>query len=134
MGREPTVEEYVEAFSECEKKIQGRLKILKAHYESPGHVSTATLLAKAVGYLGHRPINRHYGELAKIVGYTLGWSLADLREPDGSTHKYQLSFLLTFEDPAFKGDHWKLILRPNVVRAIEELGWFGPESETEEMA
>jgi hypothetical protein len=114
----PSKEQYVAAFSRCERAIKGRLKILLAHCTFPGQAATATQLAEAVGYPNHSAVNLNYGLLARRVCEEMGLRAEDIGgQPT--------DWLVTFTDlDRTKGRaHVVLTLHDSVVDALKELGW-----------
>jgi hypothetical protein len=108
-----TTDDYVSAFSKL--KIEAyHLQMLKANYNAPDRMLTATELAKAVGYENYGAVNLHYGKLGHQVGTLLGW------EP---LPKYKLEVLVDFKKPDQERQEWRWILKPNVAEAMERLGW-----------
>lgn len=113
---EITVEGYKKAFWALERRnsiSDNQSIMLIAHYRAPGRRITTRELAKTVGYKGFPGANRWYGELAKLVAPEVGY-----QRPEGYTF---LSTLVDFgEAPR---PPYRMTLRPNVVRALEEMGW-----------
>jgi hypothetical protein len=110
-----TVEAYTQALQALDEQnriAERQRQMLMVHYHAPDRVITATELAEAVGYKGHRGINLWYGKLAKSVAEDVGY-----QPPEGYTY---LSTLVTFKKEAIP---YPMRLRPNVVKALEALGW-----------
>ena len=91
-----------------------RRRILEVHYRALGRQLTMTQMAEAVGWKSYSSANSHYGRLAKLVGEQVGFR-------HRSCH---LASLCTFVRPEEKGDHWLIIMRPEVAAALTALGWF----------
>lgn len=91
-----------------------RRRILEVHYRALDRQLTMTQIAEAVGWRSYSSANSHYGRLAKLVGEEVGF-----RHP--ACH---LATLCTFVRPEEKGDHWLIIMRPEVAAALKSLGWF----------
>ncbi len=91
-----------------------RRRILEVHYRALGRQLTMTQIAEAVGWKSYSSANSHYGRLAKLVGEQVGFR-------HRSCH---LASLCTFVRPEEKGDHWLIIMRPEVAAALKSLGWF----------
>lgn len=105
----PSAQEYIAAFRAVASDLtDSYLEILRVHYRAPGRTVTATQLSRAMGYRNYRGANLHYGKLGGLVGRRLGWR-----------PKMQLKVLVSFEKP---GNEWHWIMRPQVARALEELG------------
>lgn len=90
------------------------LDFVRAHLRAPGHASTASQLAEAVGYQNYRAINLHYGILAGDIGHAAGCQL----------RLVNLSLLVTFIKPTPNTDEdWILEMRPEFAAALEKSGW-----------
>ena len=115
----PSVAQYKRAFRTIYPKLHPNyLAMLKAHYSAPEHTVTMSELAEAVGYSGHRPANLHYGKLGRMIAEELNYRKERLRG--------QSNFIdaLAIEDPSWNRiEEWPWIMRPEVVKALEELGW-----------
>ena len=70
-------------------------------------------IAEAMGWKSFSSANVHYGRLAQLVGEEMGFKV------DGAF----LSALGTFVAPEEPGDHWLIIMRPQVAEALKQLGW-----------
>uniref|UniRef100_B8DL44 Uncharacterized protein n=1 Tax=Nitratidesulfovibrio vulgaris (strain DSM 19637 / Miyazaki F) TaxID=883 RepID=B8DL44_NITV9 len=116
----PSKEQYVAAFSRCERSIKGRLKILLAHHAFPDHTATATQLAEVVGYPSYSAVNLNYGLLARAVCEEMGLRKEDI---GGRLSDWLVTFV-SFDRPEDHA-HVTLTLHDNVVAAIKELGWVG---------
>jgi hypothetical protein len=91
------------------------MALLKAHYRAPGHTMTASQLAEALDYANYNAVNLHYGKLADLICDAIGVS------PEGA----RLNILVTVYKPNDQPqEHWRLVLRPQVVEALRELNWF----------
>jgi len=109
-----TANEYKAAFTLThEQMAESDLLMLKAHYESPNYDITATQLANKVGFPSFKTANLRYGLLAgkllqffqiQFERYVNINALVYLDNPDGE---------------------WHWILRPQVVKALHDLKWFG---------
>jgi hypothetical protein len=111
----PTARAYRAALLALEPKLTAtRRRILEVHYRALGRQLTMTQIAEAVGWKSYSSANSHYGRLAKLVGEQLGF-----RHPG-----CHLASLCTFVRPEEKGDHWLIIMRPEVAAALKSLGWF----------
>lgn len=88
-----------------------RLRLLQVHLAARGRQLTMTQLASAMGWKNYSSANVHYGKLAELVG-------REVRFPyrRGECH---LTSLCTFRAPEEAGDHWLIILRPEVAEALE---------------
>jgi hypothetical protein len=89
--------------------------LLKAHYAAPGHTTTASNLAEAVGYKSHSGVNLHYGRLASLLGSVLQQSTGEF---------VRLKLLVEFRMPGEQGNREiLLVMRPELAGALEDLGW-----------
>ena len=111
-------EEYRRAFLALESQRQmteTRRKLLRIHYRFYHHQATMSQIAEAMGWKSFSSANVHYGRLAQLVGEELGFEVA----VDGA----YLSALGAFVEPRERGDHWLIIMRPQVAEALRQLGW-----------
>lgn len=109
--KSPSAQEYEEAFRSLDLSETHR-DMLKVHYEAPEHTITATQMARAVGYSKYGAANMHYGRLGRLVAENLDFD--PLNE--------HLGTLVTFEK---RNGEWHWIMRYQVSRALESLGWVG---------
>jgi hypothetical protein len=111
----PTTEAYVQALRALEPRLgESRRRMLTWHYGEPSRVTTATDMAEAMGYTSHHPANAQYGRLGQMVAEALG---------HGDVH-IGVSTLVTMVWPQRVANaEWLWIMRPEVVRALEMLGW-----------
>lgn len=110
-----TVDEYKTALNILRKQIsESDFLMLKVNYEAPNHEITATQLANLVGFKNFEAANLRYGTLAKKF---LGHLNIHFK-------KYaKLNALVEFKFNKKRNEwHWKM--RPQVVIALDELGWF----------
>lgn len=110
-----TVEDYKRAFLALDSKgriSDNQITMLKTHCQASDQVTTAQQLPKVVSYKGCRSANLQYGILAKRVAKEVGY-----QPPKGYTF---LSTLVTFPQEHVP---YKMKLRPNVIEALEEIGW-----------
>jgi hypothetical protein len=114
----PTVAEYKTAFLACRPALRRKNgwsvpeELLKANYHAPDHTITATELAERVGLANFKAANLAYGAFAKALAAALN------RRP-----KFNLAILVSFTEARPDGEHIRLTMLPQVVAAIEELGW-----------
>ena len=91
------------------------MKLLQSHYTAPEQTTTATKLARSVGYKNHSAANLHYGRLAALLKLELNWSTGD---------SVALKLLVEFVDPGERGNTEILwIMRPQLAQPLEELAW-----------
>lgn len=108
-----TADEYKVAFAAIrEKMTESDLLMLKAHYEAPNCNITATQLASKVGFLSFKAVNLRYGLLA---GKLLKFFQIRLKR------YINLNALVYLDN---QNDEWHWVLRPEVIRALDELRWF----------
>lgn len=114
--RLPAVTEYVAAFRAVEPRItDGQRALLLAHHAAQARTLTATRLAEIVGWSSYTAVNAQYGTLAGHLARALDIDLSG---------DVQLGVLVEFVDPGYAANEQYLwVLRPNVARALEELGW-----------
>ncbi len=105
----PSAQRYADAFGAIEDLPDSYLRMLRAHYAAPARRITATRLARAVGYPNYNSANLNYPRVGRLVGEHLGWRPG-----------MPLEVLVTFERP---DNEWHWIMRPQVARALEMLGW-----------
>ena len=79
-----TAAQFLEAMSHLKRPSESIRKMLRAHLNSKGRVSTMTLLAEAAGYTSFSPANLHYGTLARRIGKHLAISEPTVRVPTAS--------------------------------------------------
>lgn len=106
----PSFQEYVTAFNKIGPLTDMQVQMLRIHYYAPESTITATQMARAVGYGHYAFANAQYGRIASLMGEQLDYNPA-------SVH---LGTLVVFEK---RNGEWHWILRPEVARALETLGW-----------
>jgi hypothetical protein len=116
-GEFGSVNDYFRAFRAVISKgiAKKHLALLRKHYQAPGHISTATKLAKAVRYPSYRTINTQYGTLAHRVARELG-----IEEPPRGFWLYVLVDWAGEVDPH---GHTRFVLRDEVVETLQILGY-----------
>jgi hypothetical protein len=120
--KEITAEQFLEAMSHLKRPSLSVRKLLRAHLNSKGRVSTMTLLAEAAGYASFSPANLHYGGLARRIGKHLSISEPSVRIPTASDA--YLSLLGDFIRPEeVTNAHWLLVMKPAFVEALEASHW-----------
>jgi hypothetical protein len=114
--------QFVEAMSHLKRPSLSVRKLLRAHLNSKGRVSTMTLLAEAAGYTSFSPANLHYGGLARRIGKHLAISEPSLRVPAASDA--YLSLLGDFIRPEeVTNAHWLLVMKPEFAEALSASHW-----------
>jgi len=119
----PEVEEYVRALQNIlkAKLPDSYLAMLKAHYHAPNRTITATQLAKAANISenwNYNSANLHYGSLGKRLNEEVPIQL--LTRKNGKP--IPTSAIATAGDLSLAEEHWQWIMRPEVAKAIEQLG------------
>lgn len=114
----PSAEAYVAAFKKIEHAMSDKQKaLLIAQYNFPDHRATATELAKSVGEKTFRAVNSIYGKLGTAVRKAVGFAGPG----------QQSSVLSSFYRPDDGDDHdCQFVMHPQVVYALEQLGWVKP--------
>lgn len=97
-----------------------RRRILEVHYRALDRQLTMTQMAEAMGWKSYSSANSHYGRLARMMGDLTGFRQRGCH----------LFTLCTFLRPQEKGDHWLIIMRPEVAQALKTLGWFAERRDT----
>ena len=109
----PSVSDYKKAFQQIE--ITEKQKDLLIHHcLMPSHITTAQELADFVGYKSYRGVNLQYGKL--------GMMLVDAIDKDFGNSGVLMLFTCVRPNGA-TNENWLLVLRTNVVLALEELDW-----------
>jgi len=110
----PTIEEYVTGFRKIESRIGPKLRaMLINHYAAPCRITTADKLARSVGFSDYAAANLHYGYLGSMLARAMG--------KKGTLKTYALMLPV---DPGEATNTERLwVMRENVARALEELGW-----------
>jgi hypothetical protein len=109
----PSVKEYVAAFREIENKITKKQKqMLVEHYNSNCHVITATDMAIKVDFNSHGGANMQYGILGSMVSEVLGLGRLGV-----------ITLTLMIAPDNYSTKEWLWVMRENVAKALEQLGW-----------
>ena len=108
-----TEEDYRKALLALNPMASHHERMLGAHYRAPNNTITMTELAEEMGYANYKPANLHYGTLAKLICRELGVKPV-----------LWVKVLVKFPKKGRPDEHWRLVLRPQVVKAIESLRWF----------
>src|SRR5262245_1101140 len=111
----PTAEECRQAFAAVRDQMTiNQLLLLQRHYYAPGRTTTARRLATAVQFQDWRGVNLQYGGLSKKLCDALQVEI------DGDA----IFVLATFvRDPGIDDGECQLVMRVQVARALELLGW-----------
>jgi hypothetical protein len=114
--------QFLEAMSHLKRPSDSVCKLLRAHFNSKGRVSTMTLLAEAAGYASFSPANLHYGGLARRIGRHLAISEPSVRVPTAADA--YLSLIGDFIPPEeVTNTHWLLVMKPAFADALQASGW-----------
>mgnify|MGYP001159368901 CR=1 FL=1 len=114
--------QFLEAMSHLRRPGESVRKLLRAHLNSKGRVSTMTLLAEAAGYASFSPANLHYGGLGRRIGKHLAISEPSVRVPTASDA--YLSLIVDFIRPeAVTNAHWLLVMKPEFAEALQASRW-----------
>jgi len=117
-----TTAHFVSVMSDMKKPSAPICRLLKAHCNSLGRVSTMSLLAEAARYNSFSPANLHYGGLARRIGKHLAISEPTLKLPTESDA--YLSLLGDFIPPGkLTNTQWLLVMKPEFAEALLECGW-----------
>lgn len=108
----PTAQQYVSAFRAVRNLTKTHFQMLRIHYQASDRTITATEMAQAVGRRHYSFANRQYGGLGRLVGEKLKYNPMQER----------LGTLVTFEK---RYGEWHWLMRAEVARALESLGWVG---------
>jgi hypothetical protein len=112
----PSAERYKEAFRQLRSSLPANhLALLRAHYLAPKHTITARELAAAVGSSGHGSVYLQYGTFGKAMRELLAYTA-------GAQAAYVFA---SFIEPGVQDNREHLwVMHPEVVQALDELGWF----------
>ncbi|MES2392587.1 MAG: hypothetical protein V4555_13160 [Acidobacteriota bacterium] len=117
-----TTAQFVSVLADMKKPGPSIRKLLKAHYNAKGRVSTMSLLAHAAGFTSFSPANLHYGDLAKRIGKHLAITEPSLQLP--ARADAYLSLLVDFIRPeAVTNVHWLLVMKPEFAEALKQSRW-----------
>jgi hypothetical protein len=89
---------------------------LRANYLARGSALTTMELARVAKYETHHGVNRWYGQFGADLAHRLGWAV-----PAGAPFA---SAFATFSASDLDDPNTVWTLRPEVVAAIDRLGWF----------
>jgi predicted HNH restriction endonuclease len=109
----PSVEQFVNAFRKSGRMTEKQMKILQLHYHAPERTVTANQLATKMKLGHYNDPHAIYGTLGKIVGQAL----------ESGHFKKGLGNLVKFE---MRHHEWHWIMRKQVAKALEVLGWVDP--------
>ncbi len=112
----PSVSDYKKAFAAIKGDISPKqMLLLRCLYEASDHAKTASQLAAEAGYKNYGGSNLQLGRLGTLLRKTLNyWDEEDFKT-------YVLCYLI---GPLSREEDWLLVMHPEVVTALKELGWF----------
>ncbi len=116
----PTVEEYTDALVKIRPNLpKPYLEMLNAHYLHQNQTMSALQLAEGGGYPNTNSGNLHYGKLGKRLSHALGW------DPpiDGAKPRWTMALAIGHVQ-AGPHSNWVWVLRKEVSKALDNLGWF----------
>ena len=114
--------QFAEAMSHLKRPGESIRKLLRAHFNSKGRVTTMTLLAEAAGYSSFSPANLHCGGLARRIGKHLAISEPSVRVPTAADA--YLSLIGDFIPPEeVTNAHWLLVMKPEFAEALQASHW-----------
>ena len=109
-----TTEQYIEAFGSLEVNDMQR-KLIVLNYDAPEYTISAHDMALKMEFAGMAAANLKYGTFAKkfceYFGVITNWQVE----------------IFCWSEKRDEGELW--ILRPNVVLALEKIGWVTPKVE-----
>ncbi len=97
------------------------LEMLRAQYACPHHTITMSQLAKAVAYQNFNAANLQYGLLAHRLAEYIGYTPSLGR--DGEPMWWSTLSLGNEASETTIDGHFELIMRPELVDALEEMKW-----------
>jgi hypothetical protein len=117
-----TTAQFLTVLADMKKPSPSIRKLLKAHLNAKGRVSTMSQLADAAGFTSFSPANLHYGGLARRIARHLAITEPNLRLPEKSDA--YLSLLVDFIRPeAVTNVHWLLVMKPEFADALKASRW-----------
>jgi hypothetical protein len=117
-----TAAQFLDAMSHIKRPSASIWRMLRAHLNFTGRVSTMTLLAEAAGYSSFSPANLHYGGLARRIGRHLAISEPRIRFPAASDA--YCSLLGDFVPPeTVTNTQWLFVMKPAFAEALLASGW-----------
>lgn len=102
--------DFIKALTQAELS-EPQMDMLKYNYYAPGHNITATELSNKMNFANYNAANLHYGTLGRKICERLGLK----KFPDQT-----VGILVNFDKPL---DEWHWIMKPELVKALEDLGW-----------
>jgi 5-methylcytosine-specific restriction enzyme A len=116
----PGAPEYGKALQVLEPKLSSSQRaILLSQYRAPQHTTSASDLAEIIGAAGHSVVNAQYGRMGRMFCNVLGYD-PDTRR--SGARRWWTVLSIGYQTSA--GFLWQL--HPQVVQAIELVGWAHP--------
>lgn len=126
----PTTEALIEALSTISKKqsvqVENGLTMLKAHYRAEGKLISARGLAATIERKSYGAANIGYGKFCHEVADLMNFR-PDVKVDDDIRWTYTLCDAHPTKD---RQGEFQWVLRPEVCRAMEQLGWVRPVIDT----
>ena len=111
-----TKEDFLKAFSKQSLLSDLEIAQLRLHYQQPGNTASPTFLGKLMGEKSHHGASVRNVCMARKISRYLG--IEPPKRENGSPRWW--AFLVYAEK---SGRYWQLQLKPEVVSALEHLGW-----------
>ncbi len=111
-----TKEDFLNAFSNQSLLSDLEIAQLRLHYQQPGHTASPTFLGKLIGEKSHHGVSARNVSMAKKISRFLG--IEPPKREDGSARWW--AYLVYAEK---SGRYWQLQLKPEIVSALDQLGW-----------
>ena len=106
----PSADCYTSAIRTLGTLADSHLSMLRFHYSAPDRTVMATQMARAASFQHYGVANLHYGSLGRRIGELLNFNPTTM----------PVDVLVTQAKP---GNEWLWTMRPEVVLALEQLGW-----------
>ncbi|MFT5329989.1 MAG: hypothetical protein ACI9KA_001066 [Parasphingorhabdus sp.] len=116
----PNSDEVLHALNSLDLNDPERL-MLKAHYQRPDYVLTASELAKAAGYDSYEVANSIYGKLGRKLAEEMDWNPKELNAEGRPIWTYSLATCSDNQalNEIVEGEHWEWQMRPELADALE---------------
>jgi putative restriction endonuclease len=106
----PSADSYTLAFRTLGTLAESHFSMLRFHYSAPARTVTATQMAHAASFRHYGVANLQYGRLGRRIGKVLNFYPTTM----------PVDVLVTQSKP---GSEWLWTMRPQVARALEQMGW-----------
>ncbi len=122
--RIPSVQRYKKAFASIGDSLHANYRaMLRTHFIAPDHTITMKQLAKRVGYSNFNAAVLQYGKLGERLCLELDFTPPDMKA-GGSHAPAYWTYVLADAPSERSSDEWQWKMRPQVVQALNDLGWF----------